>query len=530
MPQGSALQQAAAEIRHNAVRSRIADYPAEVQKALFKQWQRDTTHKPGENPATEHYIAGIRLSDACQNLKDAHVGIAFDEHHISLKAKRCAYTCLKLNDLDKMEAFCEGENIEPPTDAKDRTPQSRMARMADEKWWRRQLHRYYSRRAEGELREMGLVNKRRGLYCSDSTLNRRIDQKQRQREMMREVIATNDLGEQFTLFDLAKASVANPAVRRAELMTRIRGFEEVATLADHVAEFYTFTTPSRFHAYGTEGRRNDRYESKLTPRDAQLWLRDCWSRIRAKLHRLSVRVYGFRVAEPHHDGTTHWHLLLFMQRKHRQTVRTVCSGYLLADSGDEPGATRHRFVAVSIDPAKGTAAGYVAKYIAKNIDGFQVGEDFESEGRAADETAARVDAWASTWGIRQFQQIGGPPVGVWRELRRVESLPSDAALVRAAAAADAGEWAEFIAAFGGIDAGRNGVVELHKEQTGEVNQYGELKAAAVAGVKRGLIIVITRIRQWVFSFIDRCAPWTRVNNCTAADFDEYATFAGAGPP
>lgn len=70
-------------------------------------------------------------------------------------------------------------------------------------------------------------------------------------------------------------------------------------------------------------------------------------------------------------GTPHWHLLLFMSLEHVAKVREIIQYYTLQTDGDEHGADKHRFTAITFDKKKGTAIGYIVKYISKNIDGYR---------------------------------------------------------------------------------------------------------------------------------------------------------------
>ena len=244
------------------------------------------------------------------------------------------------------------------------------ARLTEGNWWARALGKVNIRRIEHSAICHGLVHKHKGKFISDKTLERRRKRDRRNLAILEHYIATNERGQEYTLKQLAELSVSNPKIRRAELMARIAGFDQFARSVGHVGVFYTVTCPSRMHArLSMSGDANPKYD-RTTPREAQAYLSKAWSQIRAKLGRMGLHVYGIRVAEPQHDGTPHWHLLLFMPKESAEQVGAIIRGYAMREDRDEPGAAKHRYKETRIDRSKGSATSYIAKHVSKSIDGF----------------------------------------------------------------------------------------------------------------------------------------------------------------
>ncbi|MBP2166993.1 hypothetical protein J2125_000185 [Erwinia toletana] len=380
-------------------------------------------------------------------------------------------------------------------------------KMKAERWWKNLLRRIAAEWREHLHIALANVSKKHTPYASNMAVYEWREQKRRTREFLKGMELEDEDGNRISLIDKFDGSIANPAIRRCELMTRIRGFENICNQLGYVGQFYTLTTPSKYHATTKSGYHNRKWNG-ASPAATQAYLCGVWQKIRAKLHREELRIFGIRVAEPHHDGTPHWHMLMFMRPEDAARVTAIIRSYAYNEDAAElksDKAKKARFHAEAIDPDKGSATGYVAKYISKNIDGYALDGELDDEtNKPIKETAGAVSAWAARWRIRQFQFVGGAPVTVYRELRRMaDSETAQGLSVEFAAAhdaADIGDWAAYVNAQGGPFVRRDELaVRTWYQPAAQLNEYTEetFKIQGVYATAVGADTpILTRLKQW----------------------------------
>ena len=396
-------------------------------------------------------------------------------------------------------------------------------RACDEIFLRRQLRKKCAYTVEQVARDLSLVQRKKQVYCSDFSVMRQRERNLSNRIALENTVAydPNDMDNWFTIAELADKSVSNPELRRGEMFTRLRGFEEIAQEFGHVAAFYTDTAPSRFHAV-SKGSVNKNWLQgcKPTAKQAHLHLLDIWQALGKVLAKKDIKVYGMRIVEPHQDGTPHHHYLLFMLPEHRDIVTQEFHRLAFKDSPEEIGAKEHRFTSEYIDPLKGSAVGYVAKYLSKNIDGQHIDSDKNSS-LSGIEAAERVVAWARVNQIKQFQFIGGPSVTVWREMRRLrEEFKEDDVLLsditetehfmleKIRKAADVGDWKDFCAAMGGVFVKRkdqpvrvqynapDAIEKLLSSGEYSPTRFGDAAQGRISGLMFKKVFLCTRFCNW----------------------------------
>lgn len=433
-----------------------------------------------------------------------------------------------------------------------------LARMLCADWWYRKLWQMRCEWREEQLRAVCLVNKKASPYVSYEAVIHKREQRRKSLEFFRSHELVNAEGDTLDLEEVVNASSSNPAHRRNEMMACVKGLELIAEMRGECAVFYTITCPSRFHATLNNGRPNPKWTS-ATVRQSSDYLVNMFAAFRKAMHKAGLRWYGVRVAEPHHDGTVHWHLLCFMRKKDRKSITALLRKFAIREDREELGTnTGPRFKSEFINPRKGTPTSYIAKYISKNIDGRGLAQEISKEtGRSLRDNAENVNAWASLHRVQQFRFFGIPGRQAYRELRLLagqakrdlpplKPIPGKpeltpeilAALANARpvignprldavlAAADAGCFATYIMAQGGVLVPRkHHLVRTAYELNDEPSTYGDhgIRIYGVwSPIQEGRICTHAVKWKMVRKAVDlqeatadqgACAPWTRGNNC-----------------
>ena len=418
---------------------------------------------------------------------------------------------------------------------------SAISRLIKDEWWVNQLKAQRMRWREALLIAAGEVNKDRSPYASKMAIRDVHARRLANLEYLKSCELENKVtGERIDLISKVMGSISNPEIRRMELMNTIAGIERYAASAGDVGMFITLTTPSKYHPTRQVGKGESKTvqlnhgwnDTAFTPKDGQRYLCRIWSLMRTAFKDNDLEVYGLRVVEPHHDGTPHWHMMLFCKPGQRKVINEIMRRYALKEDGHEKGAAKQRFESRHLN--QGGAAGYIAKYIAKNIDGYALDGQLDHDtGKPLKDTAAAVTAWASTWRIPQFKPIGLPTMGAYRELRKLPrgvSIASefDDRVEAARAAADAGEFDQYIIAQGGANMPRDAqAVRVARKVTDEVNEYEE-DIERVVGIYAPHLgadrVHVTRTAEWrivpkvlavepLTLKSGSAAPRSPVNNC-----------------
>ncbi len=420
-----------------------------------------------------------------------------------------------------------------------------LARMLCADWWYRKLWQMRCEWREEQLRAVCLVNKKASPYVSYEAVIHKREQRRKSLEFFKSHELVNADGDTLDMEEVVNASNSNPAHRRNEMMACVKGLELIAEMRSDCAVFYTITCPSRFHATLNNGRPNPKWNSE-TVRQSSDYLVEAFAAFRKAMHKAGLRWYGVRVAEPHHDGTVHWHLLCFMRKKDRRAITALLRKFAIREDREELGKnTGPRFKSELINPRKGTPTSYIAKYISKNIDGRGLAKEVSKEtGRSLRDSAEHVTAWASLHRVQQFRFFGIPGRQAYRELRLLAGLVGrargdkkagalvleNARLDAVLAAADAGCFATYIMKQGGVLVPRkHHLVRTAYELNDEPSAYGD-HGIRIYGIWSPIVEgrICTHAIKWkmVRKAVDvqkatadqgACAPWTRGNNCPSVE-------------
>ncbi|WP_161783997.1 replication endonuclease [Massilia sp. LC238] len=409
------------------------------------------------------------------------------------------------------------------------TRESQYARVCDASFWRRSLTVAVERGREQfflRLGKLGLSDER---YASDLGVDAREQQLRMQQRWIENTVLRKkndaEMGRNSAKSEIRLADVVKtPKQKFAKLYSFIKAMEKLAQKSKLHSAMLTITLEPEWHPNPQYGKNTWNGKS---PRAAHKSFCTRWQAVLRDLHRIGIRLSGFRATEPHGDGCPHYHTWLIYRPEHEKKILLTIMRYFqlklkVRSPVDDKEATndiiyenRNDFIVGKwractkedeesqvelsrIDPARSKAASYVMKYVMGTLpkslkDLAQVDNKKNAGQSKKSDGMARVDTYRAIWGMNQGRLFGvAKCLSVWDQFRRMQKPPAHWFLrklwvmarggtAEGRVAAGCGQRADayhFLQMLGGLDAARNGkrntkrYVISRLVETG-VNKYGD---------------------------------------------------------
>lgn len=434
-----------------------------------------------------------------------------------------------------------------------KTIQSQYLRVSDPRFWRRALRVRIMRAREHFFLRLRLVGRGKENYASDATLKMRSEQLQRQTAWMRdtvmiprfyseELIHKGNGFEPIALADFAKG----PTEHFARLYSFVHAIDELGVEAGLSSAMLTVTLEPQFHPNPSNGKSS---WDDSSPRRAHQSFSKRWQAVLRDLHRDGIRPSGLRVVEPHRDGCPHYHVWLLYRPESEAKILSISMKYfpnklkvrtpyrkgenkthldvMYEDRAALVSAKPRRLTHAKegaqvelsrIDRSISSGASYAMKYLLKSVnvsDEFnkQIGITPKDNAKARKkreqhfETAKRVDAYRSVWGIHQGQIFGvAKCLTKWDELRRLATAPQHPVLKELwelarggqeegrilAGANQRGNAKGFLLALGGLDACRDIKKETERYSLRRLVEVGKNRYGDSIKKAKGISLIMKK--------------------------------------
>lgn len=253
--------------------------------------------------------------------------------------------------------------------------------------------------------------------------------------------------------------------RYAEYTTRFKGIYNLAQKQGYEsAGLITITVPPEYHRMltvnnGKKSIPNKKWNGKM-PTEINNLFNKAWRQARARWSKRNLNQHWLKAAQPHKDGTPHWHITLIAKTEQQKNEMLKDLEETMLNNFKTEKVAEYKKRGIKFDEfkdknGKPEIAGAL-HYGLKALSYLLPTEEDEQDNRSKDEVES-IAEWSKIWKIRRFSTSHGKST-LWKLLRRTEDTNHPAQI-----AAKAGDYATFIE--------QSTEIELIKRI--KTNKYGE---------------------------------------------------------